>query len=139
MTMKPETKFWKIIKNNSSKITWTRIEAVTPVGIPDLNGLFNDPKKGYGEFWCELKVSTGNKVNLSPGQISWNMHRSKLGGKNFIMVQTLSPRGIALYSGGRTLNLATQGLVLEPCAFFSHEIDWPALESWLINSCALRL
>ena len=45
MTTKPETKFWKIIKNNSSKITWTRIEAITPVGIPDLNGLFNDPKK----------------------------------------------------------------------------------------------
>ena len=32
MTTKPETKFWKIIKNNSSKITWTRIEAITPVG-----------------------------------------------------------------------------------------------------------
>ena len=76
MTTKPETKFWKIIKNNSSKITWTRIEAITPVGIPDLNGLFNDPKKGYGEFWCELKVSLGNKVKLSPGQISWNLPRS---------------------------------------------------------------
>ena len=138
MTTKPETKFWKIIKNNSSKITWTRIEAITPVGIPDLNGLFNDPKKGYGEFLCELKVSLGNKVKLSPGQISWNMHRSRLGGKNFIMVQTLPSRGIALYSGGRTLDLASQGLTLEPCAFFSHEINWPALESWLINACALN-
>jgi len=138
MTTKPETKFWKIIKNNSSKITWTRIEAITPVGIPDLNGLFNDPKKGYGEFWCELKVSLGNKVKLSPGQISWNMHRSRLGGKNFIMVQTLPSRGIALYSGGRTLDLASQGLTLAPCAFFSHEINWPALESWLINACALN-
>ena len=95
-------------------------------------------KKGYGEFWCELKVSLGNKVKLSPGQISWNMHRSRLGGKNFIMVQTLPSRGIALYSGGRTLDLASQGLTLEPCAFFSHEINWPALESWLINACALN-
>jgi hypothetical protein len=58
MTTKPETKFWKIIKNNSSKIHWTRIEAITPVGIPDLNGLFNDPEKSNGEFWCELKCGT---------------------------------------------------------------------------------
>ena len=138
MTTKPETKFWKRIKNNASNIHWTRIEAITPVGIPDLNGLFNDPKKGSGEFWVELKCTSTNTVKLSPGQISWHMHRSKLGGKSFIMAETLGQRDISLYSGGRTLNLATQGLVLEPCAFFSHEIDWSSLESWLINSCALR-
>jgi hypothetical protein len=55
-----------------------------------------------------------------------------------VLVQTLPSRGIALYSGGRTLDLASQGLTLEPCAFFSHEINWPALESWLINACALN-
>ena len=133
MTTKPETKFWKIIKNNSSKVHWTRIEAITPVGIPDLNGLFNDPEKGSGEFWCELKCTLTNKVRLSPGQISWNMHRSRLGGKNFIMVQTLPSRGIALYSGGRSLNLASQGLTLEPCALIPEPCDWKKLESCLIN------
>ena len=139
MTTKPETKFWKRIKINASNIHWTRIEAITPVGIPDLNGLFNDPKKGCGEFWVELKCTSTNVVKLSPGQISWHMYRSKLGGKSFIMAETLGQRGISLYSGGRTLDLATSGLNLEPCALFHFPIDWPGLETWLINSCALRL
>ena len=134
MTTKPETKFWKRIKNNASKITYIRIEAVTPLGLPDLNGLFNDPKKGHGEFWVELKVITGKRVKLSPAQISWHMHRSKLGGKSFIMATPLVRGAISVYSGGRTLSLAQLGTDLEPCALFPEPIDWSTLESWFINA-----
>jgi hypothetical protein len=72
-------------------------------------------------------------VKLSPGQISWHMHRFKLGAKSIIMVQTPSQRGIALYSGGRSLNLASQGLVLEPCALIPEPCDWKQLESCLMK------
>ena len=133
MTTKPETKFWRRIKNKFTKITFTRIEAVTPTGLPDLNGLFLDPEKKPHEFWVELKVSSGNRVRLSPGQISWHMNRFKLGGKSFIMVTPLEQRGISLYSGGRSLNLASQGLTLEPCAFYPEPCDWKQLESGLMK------
>ena len=88
MTTKPETKFWKRIKNKFTKITLTRVEAITPTGLPDLNAFFIDNEKRCHEFWIELKVSSGNAVKLSPGQISWHMHRFKLGAKSIIMVQT---------------------------------------------------
>mgnify|MGYP003116863395 FL=1 len=125
MTTKPETKFWKRIKNKFTKITLTRVEAITPTGLPDLNAFFIDNEKRCHEFWIELKVS--------PGQISWHMHRFKLGAKSIIMVQTPSRRGIALYSGGRSLDLASQGLSLEPCAFFPEPCVWQELESCLMN------
>ena len=73
MTTKPETKFWKRIKNKFTKVTLTRIEAVTPLGLPDVLAVFKLRNKRRGQFWIELKVTTGNKVNLSPGQISWHM------------------------------------------------------------------
>ena len=133
MTTKPETKFWRRIKNKFTKITFTRIEAVTPTGLPDLNGLFLDPEKKPHEFWVELKVSSGNRVRLSPGQISWDMNRFKLGGKSFIMVTPLEQRGISLYSGGRSLDLVSQGLNLEPCAFFPEPCAWQELESCLMK------
>ena len=133
MTTKPETKFWRRIKNKFTKITFTRIEAVTPTGLPDLNGLFLDTEKRPHEFWVELKVSSGNRVRLSPGQISWHMNRFKLGGKSFILANPLPRGGILVYSGGRTLDLATSGLSLEPCAFFPEPCAWIDLESWLID------
>ncbi len=60
MTTKPETKFWKRIKDKFTKITLTRVEAITPTGLPDLNAFFIDEEKRCREFWIELKVSSGN-------------------------------------------------------------------------------
>jgi len=133
MTTKPETKFWKRIKDKFTKITLTRVEAITPTGLPDLNAFFIDNEKRCHEFWIELKVSSGNQIKLSPGQISWHMHRFKLGAKSIIMASTPSRRGIALYSGGRSLDLATYGLNLEPCALIPEPCDWKKLESCLMN------
>ena len=133
MTTKPETKFWKRIKDKFTKITLTRVEAITPTGLPDLNAFFIDNEKRCHEFWIELKVSSGNQIKLSPGQISWHMHRFKLGAKSIIMAKALSRRGIALYSGGRSKDLATYGLNLEPCALIPEPCDWKKLESCLMN------
>ena len=35
-TMKPESKFWQIIKKNTPKIQWTRLESWSSFGTPDL-------------------------------------------------------------------------------------------------------
>ena len=134
MTTKPETKFWKKIKSNSSKIIWTRIEAITPLGLPDLNGFFNDPEKGRGDLWVELKIIHDNRIRISKHQISWHFHRNKMGGKSFIMATPLPRGAISVYSGGRVKDLVTQGLNLEPCGLFPEPIDWSGLETWFINA-----
>tara|TARA_R100001163_G_scaffold60889_1_gene50510 strand:- start:267 stop:677 length:411 start_codon:yes stop_codon:yes gene_type:complete len=133
MTTKPETKFWKRIKNKFTKVTLTRIEAVTPLGLPDVLAVFKLRNKRRGQFWIELKVTTGNKVNLSPGQISWHMSHNTNGGCSFIMATPLGRRDISIYSGSCALRLAKEGLSLEPCALFPDPCDFSKLETWLID------
>jgi hypothetical protein len=36
-------------------------------------------------FWCELKVSKGNAVKVSPHQVAWNMAYWARGGSNFFL------------------------------------------------------
>jgi len=133
MTTKPETRFWKRIKNKFTKITLTRIEAVTPLGLPDILAVYKITDKQRGQFWIELKVTTGNKIGLSPGQISWHMSHNTNGGCSFIMATPLGRGGIAIYSGSCALRLAKEGLSLEPCALFPEPCDFSDLETWLID------
>tara|TARA_A100001015_G_C14970823_1_gene705045 strand:+ start:882 stop:1292 length:411 start_codon:yes stop_codon:yes gene_type:complete len=133
MTTKPETKFWKRIKDKFTKVTLTRIEAVTPLGLPDVLAVYKITDKDRGQFWIELKVTRGNSIGLSPGQISWHMSHNTNGGKSFIMATPLGRRGISLFSGARALSLAKQGLSLDPCAFFPEPCDFSKLEHWLID------
>ena len=133
MTTKPETKFWKRIKNKFNKITLTRIEAVTPLGLPDINAVFKIKNGKSGEFWIELKVTRGNSIGLTPNQISWHFNHNKNGGVSFIMATPLGQRDISIYSGARALNLAKSGLSLDPCALFLDPCDFQELESWLLR------
>lgn len=133
MTTKPETKFWKRIKDKFTKVTLTRIEAVTPLGLPDVLAVYKITDKDRGQFWIELKVTRGNSIGLSPGQISWHMSHNMNGGKSFIMATPLGRRGLSLFSGARALSLAKQGLRLDPCAFFPEPCDFSKLETWLID------
>ena len=89
-TMKPESKFWKLIKKNTPKIQWTRLESWASFGVPDLLG-YND-KCGF--FMVELKVATGNKISFSPHQKLFHLTRTK---RNFILVQIPSLKCIKLY------------------------------------------
>ena len=130
MTTKPETRFWKRIKDKFTKVTLTRIEAVTPLGLPDVLAVYNITDKQRGQFWIELKVTTGNKVKLSPGQISWHMSHNTNGGCSFIMATPLGRGGISIYSGSCALRLAKLGLSLEPCALIHEPCD---LEPWFLN------
>ena len=81
--MKPESRFWKLIKENLKDIHWTRFENWASQGVPDVYGI----KDGIS-VWIELKVITSNRIKLSPFQIAWNFSHSLKGGRNFIMATT---------------------------------------------------
>ena len=52
--IKPETKFWNIIKKQTEGMChWSRLESYTATGIPDLSGCYEG-----NEAWFELKVLT---------------------------------------------------------------------------------
>ena len=106
--IKPETKFWNELKRNTSKIIWTRLENKTLFGTPDLLGYA--PSGNF--FTVELNVSRGNRITLSPHQISFHMKHNL---NTFILVACSLDKGkVRLYPGSRILELGDLGLKLEP-------------------------
>ena len=78
--MKNESKFWKLLKKNTPKIQWTRLESWASFGVPDLLGYHDS----CGFFMVELKVVKSNKIHFSPHQKLFHLTRPK---RNFILVQ----------------------------------------------------
>ena len=111
--MKAESKFWKLVKKNTPKITWTRLESWASFGVPDLLG-YND---NCGFFTVELKVTKTKKVSFSPHQKLFHITHTK---RNFILLQTLAPRSIKLYE-----SLAIHGLLVD-----HRESRCLALDDW---------
>jgi len=108
-----ERQLWKKLKNESQRITWTRLENWALFGTPDLLG-YSDS----GTFFTvELKVTTPKKpyfVRLSPHQISFHIKHKK---NTFVLVACSRELGhFRLYSGSRILELVDLGLKLEPLA-----------------------
>lgn len=104
---KKETLFWKSIKKESQSlgIYWHRIENIANSGTPDLLGTHNS----IGYFTLELKITSNNKVNISPFQISYNKMAFINGAKAFYLVKTLEPRTLKLYRGNQGEELAKLG------------------------------
>jgi len=92
--VKPETKLWKLIKENLSDIHWTRFENWASPGVPDCYGI----KDGIS-IWVELKVIHSKKIKLSPFQKSWNFNHSLQGGRNFIIATTLEESLLYIFPG----------------------------------------
>ena len=88
--MKAETKLWRLLRQNTPKITWTRLESWASFGVPDLLG-YND---SCGFFMCELKVTKTHKVSFSPHQKLFHMTKTK---RNFILLQDTALGVIKLY------------------------------------------
>jgi len=88
--MKPESKFWKLVKKNTPKIQWTRLESWASYGVPDLLG-YHDT---CGFFMVELKVIRSNKISFSPHQKLFHLTRTN---RNFILVQQPSLNLVKLY------------------------------------------
>ncbi len=105
---KPETRFWHELKRTTSQIRWTRIENTGSFGTPDLLG-YNTSRHF---FTLELKVANGNRVRLSPHQISFHIRHPK---NTFILVKTKAD--CHLYSGNQVRELFEKGLSVKPIVY----------------------
>lgn len=102
LLVKPESKFWKQIKENLPNIHWTRFENWATPGVPDCYGI----QDGIS-FWIELKVIHGNKIKLSPFQKSWHFNHSLQGGRNFIMATAFPQRLLYIFPGSVALSIGS--------------------------------
>ena len=94
-----ESQLWRKLKNESKRITWTRLENWALFGTPDLLGYA--PSGNF--FTLELKSITlknPNFVRFSPHQISFHIKHKK---NTFVLVAC-------------ALELVDLGLKLEPLA-----------------------
>ena len=108
-----ERQLWKKLKNETTGISWTRLENWALFGTPDLLGYTNN-----GTFFTvELKATTPAKpsfVRFSPHQISFHIKHEK---NTYVLVACTLDRGLVrLYPGKKILELVNLGLKLEPLA-----------------------
>jgi len=108
-----ESQLWRKLKNESKRITWTRLENWALFGTPDLLGYA--PSGNF--FTLELKSITlknPNFVRFSPHQISFHIKHKK---NTFVLVACALELGsFRLYPGSRIRELVDSGLKLEPLA-----------------------
>jgi len=104
--MKPERKFYQEVKKKFKDFQLTRIENLSVPGVPDLL-VYN---KNHFFFTIELKVTTSDKVRLSPHQISFHMRHPL---NSFILVKSLASSLSYLYEGQQIEELAACGLKLD--------------------------
>ncbi len=129
--MKLEKDLWREVKKFKSNISWTRLENRCLFGTPDVLGYNNN-----GHFFLvELKLTSVNKIRLSPHQIAFFVKHPK---NSFVLVAwsqkpepgsepgskknknkkigRAHPELVRLYPGSRILELVELGLQLEPLA-----------------------
>ena len=108
-----ERQLWKKLKNETTGISWTRLENWALFGTPDLLGYA--PSGTF--FTLELKTTSPKNayfVRFSPHQISFHIKHKK---NTFVLVAcTLEQQLVRLYPGSRILELVDSGLRLEPLA-----------------------
>ena len=107
-----ERQLWKKLKNETTGISWTRLENWALFGTPDLLGYASS-----GTFFTVELKSTQPKnayfVRFSPHQISFHIKHKK---NTFILVACALDQLVRLYPGSRILELVDLGLKLEPLA-----------------------
>jgi len=108
-----ERQLWKKLKNETTSISWTRLENWALFGTPDLLGYASS-----GTFFTLELKSTGKKnayfVRFSPHQISFHIKHKK---NTYVLVACTLELGLfRLYPGSRILELVDLGLKLEPLA-----------------------
>ena len=120
MLRKPEAKFWQLIKRNLTDIAWTRVENRSTAGFPDLLGCHEN----CGFFTVELKVLKGNKLLLTPQQISWNYKHYHKGGSCFILATPLEQSTIKIYGGGESRELSLNVHKITPQLSVDKPYEW---------------
>jgi hypothetical protein len=120
--VKQESKFWKLIKKNTPKIQWTRLESWASFGVPDLLGYHDN----CGFFLVELKVTKTPKVSFSPHQKLFHLTRTR---RNFILLRDASLGAIKLYE-----STALPGLLVDHRETPSLAMnDWDHVQRLLIR------
>ena len=108
-----ERQLWKKLKNETTGISWTRLENWALFGTPDLLGYA--PSGTF--FTVELKSTSPKNaqfVRFSPHQISFHIKHKK---NTFVLVAcTLELGHFRLYPGSRVRELVDSGLRLAPLA-----------------------
>ena len=105
-----ESQFWQYLKRNTPAIKWTRIENTSSLGTPDLLGY----NSNWNFFTLELKVvRSGNKIRLSPHQISFHIRHPV---NTFILVDDVKRSRLCLYLGKQVDELVACGLKITPIA-----------------------
>jgi len=117
-----ESNFYKQLRVNTPEVLWTRIENRHGGGIPDLNGLYDGR-----DFWVELKITTTNKVRLSPTQISWHYNRGLYGGRSFILIKNTKTKEIKLFNNTDVRKLALEGFQSNSLIILRAPYDWKLL------------
>ena len=117
-----ESNFYKQLRINTPEVLWTRIENRHGGGIPDLNGLYDGR-----DFWVELKITTTNKVRLSPTQISWHYNRGLYGGRSFILVKNTKTKEIKLFNNTDVRKLSLEGFQSNSLIILRAPYDWKLL------------
>lgn len=114
--MKPEQKLWHDLKKNTHDIIWNRIENLACVGMPDLLGYSSNQKY----FTVELKIAVGNKVRLSPHQISYHVLHPV---NSFFLIR--KDKQLILIAGTQVMELYNNGF--GSCAVIAD--TWPTVQT----------
>ena len=130
MPAKPESKFWKQLKEGTAAldVLWTRIESWASPGVPDLFGVY----KGHS-FWLELKISKLKKVkhiDLSPQQILWQTLHCEAGATVWNLVKQTESGEVKLFCGTRAMDIGpnrTEKEPLTPDWSSESKVDWKSL------------
>lgn len=100
MSTKPETDLWRTIRDGTANfdVHWTRVEAWSLPGVPDLNGCMQGM-----DFWVELKVLTTKSdkkfPKWRPHQVAWQTSRTSVGGLVWNLVHHLSSNRLLFIRG----------------------------------------
>ena len=116
---KLERDCWTKLKTQSKKRNWltTRIENWAGQGFPDV--VLCDPK-GFFHL-VELKnLNSGNKVNLSPHQVSFLTRHSHAS----VWLAVFRRRELFLYKGSSAVEVVENGLKAEPHVKLTIPADW---------------
>ena len=132
--IKPETKFWNIIKKQTEGMChWSRIESYTATGIPDLSGAY----KG-NEAWFELKVLTTRNDKsypvFRPLQIAWQTLRTQHGGRVYNLVHHPSSHTLNIFGGERAIQIAGNGESWTPDWSSPTPYDWTGIINHILSS-----
>ena len=131
MSVNPESKLWRALRNGVTDVHWTRIESWSSPGVPDVNCCAS-----FGEFWIELKVTKNNRVALSPHQISWHLKRHRFNGRSYILTKERGKAPLFLFSGSFVKELSDKKISEIPCmGEFPHPHDWEKLMVTIQKDC----